>query len=69
MNADCQYNGVEYKHGESWRPYGSIDPCFECRCTDGAFACESLVCPEPECDDPVVDLNECCPKCAGNFTK
>ena len=64
--AGCTYEGDSYKHGDTWKPYGDQDPCFECACKDGDFECQTINCPFADCDDAVAEVGECCPKCPGN---
>ena len=61
--SECTYNDVAYKHGETWKPYGNRDPCFQCTCVKGDIDCTTLSCPPLLCDSAVAEVGECCPKC------
>ena len=61
----CLYNGDSFEHGADWKPYGLRDPCFECKCSNGEFSCETKKCPQINCENAVADVGECCPRCPG----
>ena len=66
-STDCTYNGDTYRPGDTWKPYGLVDPCFECTCLNGEFDCHTIECPALECDPSIAEaaVGECCPVCPG----
>ncbi|PIK40094.1 putative cysteine-rich motor neuron 1 protein isoform X2 [Apostichopus japonicus] len=52
--------GLLYSDGESWN-----DGCRECFCHDGREMCALISCPVPNCEQPVIRPNFCCPVCLG----
>jgi len=61
---DCVYEGVEYKHSDSWRP--SNRPCDVCICYNGVVSCRTRTRCQNTCSYGVYSDNECCSPCTGN---
>ncbi|KAF6016745.1 hypothetical protein EB796_024947 [Bugula neritina] len=58
---DCVYEGVEYKHSDSWRP--SNRPCDVCICYNGVVSCRTRTRCQNTCSYGVYSDNECCSPC------
>ncbi|XP_035826566.1 uncharacterized protein LOC101845560 [Aplysia californica] len=58
----CLYEGRVIGNGQSF--VSDVDPCQKCRCLRGSVVCESLICPDVPCLNPVTVSGECCPTCA-----
>ncbi|XP_014676004.1 PREDICTED: kielin/chordin-like protein [Priapulus caudatus] len=55
---DCFYHGQEYTNGSDFSA-----GCEQCACVNGDVTCAPLTCPDLDCDNPVLPLDECCPIC------
>ncbi|XP_053703370.1 chordin-like protein 2 [Synchiropus splendidus] len=64
----CTFKDKTYKPGDSWHPY--LEPfgfmfCMRCVCTEsGHVKCNTIKCPALSCENPVVDPQQCCPRCS-----
>ncbi|XP_016115793.1 chordin-like protein 2 [Sinocyclocheilus grahami] len=64
----CIFKEKAYSPGESWHPY--LEPfgfmfCMRCTCTEfGHVKCNSIKCPVLQCENPVTNSQQCCPRCA-----
>ncbi|XP_045475665.1 dorsal-ventral patterning protein Sog isoform X2 [Harmonia axyridis] len=60
---DCFYEGKFYQEEAQWT--SSRDPCTMCFCQNGKEKCDTMTCPEPDCDERlrVKAPGECCPSC------
>ncbi|XP_043943101.1 protein kinase C-binding protein NELL2 [Protopterus annectens] len=57
----CTVKGVVYREFESW-----TDGCKNCTCMNGTVHCETLLCPDLQCDSnasPVYIEGRCCQEC------
>ncbi|NXN97945.1 CRDL2 protein, partial [Rhinopomastus cyanomelas] len=75
----CDFNGKKYSPGESWHPYlepQGLMYCIRCSCAEAGPArspgersgraglpCYRIQCPALHCPSPVVDPQQCCPRC------
>lgn len=65
--AVCTFKNKSYSPGESWHPY--LEPfgfmfCMRCVCTETAHVkCSPIRCAALSCDNPVVQPQQCCPRC------
>ncbi|XP_020778801.1 chordin-like protein 2 [Boleophthalmus pectinirostris] len=63
----CTFKNKTYNLGDSWHPY--LEPfglmyCMRCVCAEtGHVKCSTIRCPAPSCDNPVVQPQQCCPRC------
>lgn len=63
----CTFKDKTYSPGDSWHPY--LEPfgfmfCMQCACTEtGHVKCKSIRCPALQCENPVTDPQQCCPRC------
>uniref|UniRef100_A0A3P8UIU3 Cysteine rich transmembrane BMP regulator 1 n=1 Tax=Cynoglossus semilaevis TaxID=244447 RepID=A0A3P8UIU3_CYNSE len=51
-------NGHRYEEDEGWH-----DGCRDCYCHSGREMCVLITCPVPNCPQPVVRPDQCCPTC------
>ncbi|XP_043944568.1 kielin/chordin-like protein [Protopterus annectens] len=58
----CEYERRLYHNGETFTPPGS-SPCLHCTCSNGNVRCQEEVCQTPQCANPEVDPQLCCPIC------
>ncbi|KAK6486039.1 chordin-like protein 2 isoform X1 [Huso huso] len=64
----CTFKEKRYNPGDSWHPY--LEPhgfmfCIRCTCAEtGHVNCNSIKCPVLQCENPVIDSQQCCPRCA-----
>jgi len=56
----CQSGSFSYSNGEIW-----FDGCRQCLCHKGEQLCGLISCPTPECSQPILLPNRCCPSCPG----
>jgi len=59
----CQYDGVEYSHGDSWRP--ASRPCDVCICYNGVVTCRNRERCSTACANGVYQNGSCCSECTG----
>lgn len=65
--AVCTFKNKNYTSGDSWHPY--LEPfgfmfCMRCVCTEtGHVKCSTIRCAAVSCDNPVVEPQQCCPRC------
>ncbi|ERE80385.1 chordin-like protein 2 [Cricetulus griseus] len=63
----CLFGEKIYTPGQSWHPY--LEPqgtiyCVRCTCTEiGHVNCYRLRCPRLHCSQPVMEPQQCCPRC------
>uniref|UniRef100_A0AAR2K4P1 Uncharacterized protein n=1 Tax=Pygocentrus nattereri TaxID=42514 RepID=A0AAR2K4P1_PYGNA len=57
----CLYEGVEYKHTQTFT--SRSNPCQRCVCMSGTVACTAVACPAVSCPNPVTLPGQCCPQC------
>uniref|UniRef100_A0A8C6QAJ2 Chordin-like 2 n=1 Tax=Nannospalax galili TaxID=1026970 RepID=A0A8C6QAJ2_NANGA len=63
----CIFGEKIYTPGQSWHPY--LEPqglmyCVRCTCTEsGHVNCYRLRCPPIHCSQPVIEPQQCCPRC------
>lgn len=55
----CTDENVHYNEGETWQR----NACVRCTCEEGLVLCSSEQCQVPECDNPVMLPDQCCPTC------
>ncbi|KAL1124532.1 hypothetical protein AAG570_001158 [Ranatra chinensis] len=61
----CKCKGDEIRDdGEAW-----YDGCRQCYCMGGKEMCALVSCPKPDCPEPVMSKNSCCPTCPGNDSR
>ncbi|KAL0994046.1 hypothetical protein UPYG_G00117110 [Umbra pygmaea] len=64
----CSFKEKTYSPGDSWHPY--LEPfgfmfCMWCSCTKtGHVKCNTIKCPSLQCENPVTDSKQCCPRCS-----
>ncbi|XP_050010428.1 chordin-like protein 2 [Alexandromys fortis] len=67
----CLFGEKIYTPGQSWHPY--LEPqgtiyCVRCTCTEsGHVNCYRLRCPPLRCSQPVVEPQQCCPRCVADL--
>lgn len=63
----CLFGEKIYTPGQSWHPY--LEPqgtiyCVRCTCSEnGHVNCYRLRCPPLHCSQPVMEPQQCCPRC------
>ncbi|XP_004632575.1 chordin-like protein 2 isoform X3 [Octodon degus] len=68
----CLFHEKRYSPGESWHPY--LEPqgvmyCLRCTCSETAHVnCYQLRCPPVHCPQPVLEPQQCCPRCVEPHT-
>ncbi|CAL1573583.1 unnamed protein product [Knipowitschia caucasica] len=64
----CTFKNKTYNLGDSWHPH--LEPfgfmyCMRCVCAEtGHVKCSTVKCPALSCDQPVLQPQQCCPKCS-----
>ncbi|XP_015782648.1 A disintegrin and metalloproteinase with thrombospondin motifs 9 isoform X3 [Tetranychus urticae] len=59
----CLYNNKMFDDGSVWK--SSKDTCKMCSCQKGQIKCDTIVCPVPNCLNPITTSGDCCPSCLG----
>ncbi|XP_036404564.1 chordin-like protein 1 isoform X1 [Megalops cyprinoides] len=67
----CDYNGVQYQHGEVFVAEGlfpnrQANQCAQCSCSEGNVYCRLRTCPKLTCAFPVSVPESCCRVCKGS---
>lgn len=60
-HSKCNFENRWYEEAETWLPTG--EKCRTCSCRHGHVMCVDVLCPPPECKNPVRITGLCCPVC------
>ncbi|CAB4057349.1 CHRD [Lepeophtheirus salmonis] len=67
VNTHCIYQEYSiYEDGDQWTALH--ESCSMCSCRRGKVICDPMVCPETDCDNPMILEGECCATCPTDVT-